>query len=86
MLVRAHVRSQAPLPTPELGALKVAVGQLSALGRRLDSMRLLDRSAASDAHALVSYLDETATLVKAVRREVADIVRNNLMSWECEDA
>ena len=38
MLVHAHVRRRAPLPLGELNQLKVAVGELSAVGRNLNQL------------------------------------------------
>jgi hypothetical protein len=69
MLVRTHVRRDTPLPMAEIDLLKVAVAQLSAFSRRLDG----------------STTDELRALVEAVRREVAEIVRSNLMSWESDN-
>jgi hypothetical protein len=69
MLVRAHIRREKPLPMPEIELLKVSVAQLSSFSRQLDDSRT----------------DELRALVETVRREVAEIVRNNLVSWESVD-
>jgi hypothetical protein len=85
-LIRAHVRHDAPLPTAELNALKVAVGQLSAVGRNLNQLVHASHAGAAPVGELVVTLRETVARVEDVRRYVADLVRGNLMSWEAGDA
>ncbi len=85
-LIRAHVRHDAPLPTAELNALKVAVGQLSAVGRNLNQLVHASHAGAASVGDLVQTLHETVARVEDVRRYVADVVRGNLMSWEAGDA
>ena len=87
-LVRAHVRSQAPLPATELNQLKVAVGELSAVGRNLDQLTRAMNSGAGAAVAgqLAETVDQAVERVDEVRRAVADLVKVNLMSWEAGDA
>lgn len=87
-LIRAHVRSQAPLPSAELDLLKAAVGELSAVGRTLSqTARAVNADAGPGAAGrLAETLDEATGRVEEVRRTVADLVRVNLMSWEAGDA
>jgi hypothetical protein len=85
-LIRAHLRHDAPLPTAELNALKVAVGQLSAVGRNLNQLVHASHAGAAPVGDLVRTLHETVACVEDVRRYVADVVRGNLMSWEAGDA
>ena len=85
-LVRAHVRHDAPLPTAELNSLKMAVGQLSAVGRNLNQIAHASHLGAAVGGDLVPHLHETVARVEEVRRYVADVVRGNLMSWEADDA
>ena len=85
-LIRAHVRHDAPLPAAELNALKVAVGQLSAVGRNLNQLAHASHAGAALVGDLVQTLRETLARVEDVRRYVADVVRGNLMSWEAGDA
>ena len=84
-LIRAHVRHEAPLPAAELNALKLAVAQLSAVGRYLHQ---LGAGAAGTAAGVefVRHLHEAMARVEDVRRYVSDVVRGNLMSWEAGDA
>ncbi len=85
MLVRAHVRGRAPLPIGELNALKVAVGELSAIGRNLNQIARAANSRESSG-VLRDTLRQVQGQVAEVRESVAALVRENLMSWEAGDA
>ncbi len=85
-LIRSHVRHDAPLPTAELNTLKVAVGQLSAVGRNLNQLVHARHAGAAPGGDLALTLREAVARVEDVRRYVADLVRGNLMSWETGDA
>ena len=85
-LIRAHVRHDAPLPTAELNALKVAVGQLSAVGRNLNQLVHASHAGAAPVGELLLTLRETVARVEDVRRYVTELVRSNLISWEIGDA
>lgn len=86
-LVRAHVRSTAPLPTDELNTLKVTLGELSAVGRNLNQIaRAANAGGGAGAlRGLLKDLESVGKRVDQVRREVAELVRVNLMSWESGD-
>jgi len=84
-LIHAHVGAQAPLPSSELDALKAAVNQLASVGRQLQQMALGGAAADHDAR-LRSTLHDTLLQVQALRQHAAEIVRNNLLSWEAGDA
>jgi hypothetical protein len=84
-LIHAHVGAQAPLPPGELNALKAAVNQLASVGRQLQQMALGGAAADHDAR-LRSTLHDTLLQVQALRQHTAEIVRNNLLSWEAGDA
>jgi hypothetical protein len=85
-LIRAHVRHDAPLPAAELNALKVAVGQLSAVGGILNQLVHASHAGAAPVGDLVQTLRETVARIEDVRRCVADVVRAHLMGWEARDA
>jgi len=87
-LVRAHVRGQSPLPTAELNMLKVAVGELSAVGRNLNQVaRAVNAGGgATVVRGLAETVDELLRRVEDLRRSVSELVRVNLMSWEAGDA
>ena len=87
-LVRAHVRGHAPLPAAELNQLKVAVGELSAVGRNLNQLTRAMNSGVGPAvvGGLAETLDQATVRVEEVRRAIAELVKVNLMSWEAGDA
>ena len=87
MLLRAHVRRDPPMPMAELAELKVAVGEVSAIGRNLNQLTRLAHSGSAGIDAsLRSLLKDAQRQVEDVRRAVADVVRVHLTSWESEDA
>jgi hypothetical protein len=73
-LVRQHVGGAAPLPQPELRALKHALSELSATAR-------LVRAAGDEGHLDVAAVAALAQDVDAIRTAVADLVRRNAESW-----
>lgn len=81
-LVHAHVRRQAPLPVAELNQLKVAVGELSAVGRNLNQLARAANAGEVPVDGLSTTLQAALRQVDDVRRQVADLVRANIMSWE----
>lgn len=87
-LVRGHVRGQSPLPTAELNMLKVAVGELSAVGRNLNQVaRAVNTGGGATAvRGLAETVDELLRRVEDLRRSVSELIRVNLMSWEAGDA
>lgn len=85
MLMLAHLRGRGPLPIDELNVLKVAVGELSAIGRNLNQIARAANSRESSG-ALRDTLRQVQGQVAEVRESVAALVRENLMSWEAGDA
>jgi hypothetical protein len=85
-LIRAHVRSTAPLAPAERDALKATANKLSAMRSTLHAIAHMKETSANADEALRSCLAETLVLLETVRREVSDVVRTNLMSWEACDA
>lgn len=81
-LIHAHLRRQAPLPVAELNQLKVAVGELSAVGRNLNQLARAANAGQVSAEGLPTTLQAALQQVDEVRRQVADLVRVNIMSWE----
>jgi hypothetical protein len=81
-LVRAHLRQLAPLPGPELSALRSTVNELAALGRNLNVMaRLLQQ----DRREVVPGRNEVYAMVKICELlwdRVRDLIKANLVSWE----
>ena len=83
-LIHAHVCRDAPLPVAELNVLKLAVAQLSGLRRDLD--RSTGQPSGANADVARALLEATQRQVDDLRRDVAGVVRCNLMSWEAGDA
>jgi predicted DNA binding CopG/RHH family protein len=85
-LVRAHLRSLAPLPENELDALRSAVAQLAALERSLNVMA----RAASTAGVSVGPGQEHVRLLlkicEAMRAHVKGVMKANITSWESRHA
>jgi hypothetical protein len=84
-LIRAHVRAMAPLPAAELDALKVTTNQLRMLRSQLQAIAQGSAPLCDGDRVLGNCLRESVSLLGAVRREVADVVRINLVSWEAGD-
>jgi hypothetical protein len=86
MLLHAHVRNAAPLPTTELNALKQGVSTLSAIGRNLNQLARAANSGDSFEPAIQISLQSVQRQVADLRKTVATLVRANLKSWEAGDA
>jgi Bacterial mobilisation protein (MobC) len=81
LLIRSHLRALAPLPTPELHALKRSVAEIGAIGRNLNQIaRAVNQGeppggpSKADLHALLRALDGLRLRVKA-------LINTNLESW-----
>ena len=81
VLVRAHLRSLAPLPKDELVALKQAVSELSAIGRNLNQIA---RAASSGARVGGVGHEEFRAILKiceALRDHTKGLIKANAASW-----
>ena len=81
VLVRAHLRSLAPLPKDELVALKQAVSELSAIGRNLNQIA---RAASSGARVAGVRHEEFRAILKiceALRDHTKSLIKANAASW-----
>jgi hypothetical protein len=82
VLIRAHLRRVAPLPGPELAALRAAVNDLAILGRHLNTIaRLLQQ----DRREVVPGQRELFAMLRvcdALHDRVRELIRANLVSWE----
>ena len=84
-LIHAHVSSVAPLPARELNTLEVAVNQLASVSRQVQ--QLAQSRCLSDCNgSLQTCLRDTLQHVEVLRRDTAEVVRTNLLSWEAGDA
>ena len=81
VLVRAHLRSLAPLPKDELVALKQAVSELSAIGRNVNQIA---RAASSGARVAGLGHEEFRAILKiceALRDHTKSLIKANAASW-----
>ncbi|HEY6644526.1 hypothetical protein [Povalibacter sp.] len=82
LLIRAHLRAVAPLPTTELRALRECVAELAAIGRNLNQWV---RSGGEAAHLRPGNLQvmNMLKLCESLRDHVRALMRTNLHSWQC---
>lgn len=81
VLVRAHLRSLAPLPKDELVALKRTVGELGAVGRNLNQIA---RAAGEGSRVAGVGRDELLAILKiceALRDHTKTLIKTNTASW-----
>lgn len=82
VLVRAHLRSLAPIPKDELVALKRSVAELGAIGRNLNQIA----RAASGGDRIVGPTREDLRaflkVCEALRDNVKGLIRANVNTWE----
>jgi Bacterial mobilisation protein (MobC) len=82
VLVRAHLRTLAPLPSEEMAALKRSVAELSAMGRNLNQIA---RIAHQTGRVTGPNRDDLRSMLKvceAMREHVKELVRVNIATWE----
>ncbi len=81
VLVRAHLRSLAPLPKEELLALKRTVGELGVIGRNLNQIA---RAANGGSRIAGVGRDEFRAILKiceALRDHTKNLIKANTASW-----
>jgi hypothetical protein len=82
VLVRAHLRALAPLPSEEVAALKRSVAELSSIGRNLNQIA---RVAHQTGRITGPNRDDLRSMLKvceAMREHVKELVRVNKATWE----
>ena len=82
VLLRAHLRALAPLPSEEIAALKRSVAELSAIGRNLNQIA---RVAQQTGRITGPNRDDLRSMLKvceAMREHVKELVRVNMETWE----
>ena len=81
VLLRSHLRALAPLPKPELAALKHAVGELGAIGRNLNQITRaisLGRSLAGPGRG---EFEAILKICEALRDHTKGLIKSNAASW-----
>ena len=81
VLVRAHLRSLAPLPKDELVALKHAVSELSAIGRNLNQIARAASSGARVAGVGHEEFRAILNICEALRDHTKSLIKANAASW-----
>ena len=82
VLVRAHLRSLAPLPREELLALRRTVSELSSIGRNLNQIARVANQGAKASAPQQEDLRTIFRLCVGLRDHVKDLLKANLRSWE----
>ena len=82
VLVRAHLRSLAPLPKEELLALRRTVSELSSIGRNLNRIALAANHGGRPSAPHHEDLRTILRLCIGLRDHVKDVLKANLRSWE----
>jgi hypothetical protein len=80
-LVRSHLRQLAPLPKEELLALKLSIGELSAIGRNLNQIA----RATNNGGRFPGSIPEFRAMLKiceALRDNTKALLKANLASWQ----
>lgn len=82
VLVRAHLRSLAPLPKEELLALRRTVSELSSVGRSLNQIARVANQGGKPSAPHQEDLRTILRLCVGLRDHVKDLLKTNLRSWE----
>lgn len=82
VLVRAHLRSLAPLPKEELLALRRTVSELSAIGRNLNQIARIANQGPKSSAPQHEELRTMLRLCEGLRDHVKGLLKANLRSWE----
>jgi hypothetical protein len=82
LLVRAHLRSLAPLPTKELTALKHSTAELGAIGRNLNQIARYLNAGEQVNGPTRADLQALLRACMALRDHVKALLSANLASWE----
>ena len=85
-LVRAHLRSLAPLPDRELEALRSVVTQLAAIGRSLNAVARVASSTGAAVGATQEHVRLMLQLCELTHGHVTGLMRANITSWEAGHA
>lgn len=82
VLLRAHLRSLAPLPKDELLALKQSVSELGAIGRNLNQLARMANQGNRVAGPTREDLRALIKVCEGLRDHVKGLIRANITSWE----
>jgi predicted DNA-binding protein len=82
LLLRAHLRSCAPLPRAELAALGRAVSELSAIGRNLNQLVRATHAGAKGGALPADQAKAMLRVCEALRDHTKALIKANAASWK----
>lgn len=82
LLLRAHLRSCAPLPRAELGTLGRAVSELSAIGRNLNQLVRATHAGTKGGALSPDHAKAMLRVCEALRDHTKALVKANAASWK----
>jgi hypothetical protein len=82
LLVRSHLRSVAPLPTPELAALKRSLAEVGAIGRNLNQIARAVNEQQWPNGPDIYFLHRLLQAIAALRDHFKSLITANLASWD----
>jgi hypothetical protein len=82
LLLRAHLRALAPIPTQELAALKRAIAEVGAIGRNLNQIVRISHQSGRVTGPSQQELLAILRACEALRSHVKDLLKVNIASWE----
>jgi hypothetical protein len=81
-LLRAHLRTLAPLPQAELATLKACIAALGAIGRNLNQIARVAHQTGHTAEPLRNQLELMLKVCTAMREQIKVLVKANTKAWE----
>jgi hypothetical protein len=81
LLIRSHLRALAPLPTPELLALKGSVAEIGAIGRNLNQIARAMNQGEPRSGPSKADLRALLRALEGLRVHVKLLINTNLESW-----
>jgi hypothetical protein len=85
-LIRSHLRRLAPLPTPELTALKRSIAEVGAIGRNLNQIAYSLNRGEQPSGPTKADLQALLRALYGLRDHTKALLRTNLESWEAGHA
>ena len=85
-LIRAHLRTDPPMPLAELARLERSLSEVTVIARRLGQIARHLRQAAGDDRSVSLDFASVVEAVRQLRQDVRDVVKANVISWESDDA
>src|SRR5579864_7264301 len=81
-LVRAHLRTQTPLPTAELEALKRSVAEVGAIGRNINQIARAVNQQQWPGGPNREDLRQIIRVLTVMRDHIKALINANLASWD----